>query len=220
MFGILGRVVKECQAEVVTKAAVGRKKKYDKCNHELKTSARRMNVMRVLFMLSGGSKHLMEAAWAQSLTSKRKQCQYFEKSDHLFDCIRKELEHETLSQCQLNFLLEPATLYDQKTWFEAWLFYSEWRTAWRIVGFNMNQGVAVQGDMVYISFVQALTTELESVPSAVGELTRKYLAGQQTAGCRRSWISRWRDRWGFGFKTMPSRKLGFENETSRKVKIE
>ena len=84
---------------------------------------------------------------------------------------------------------------------------------------NMAKGVAVPGRLVYIYFRQEMTKNDDCVPPDVLELARQYLATHEKDSTRRSWVCRWRQRWGFGVKALPSRKLECSEIIRRKVII-
>ena len=84
---------------------------------------------------------------------------------------------------------------------------------------SMAKGVTVPGRLVCIYFRQGMTKNDECVPPDVLELARQYLAKHEKDSTRRSWVCRWRQRWGFGVKALPSHKLEFTEITRRKVEI-
>ena len=67
-------------------------------------------------------------------------------------------------------------------------------------------------------FYQELAKNVDHVPPEVLELARQNLATHAKDGSRRSWVCRWRQRWGFGVRALPSRKLEFSEIISRKAK--
>ena len=133
--------------------------------------------------------------------------------------VKSRVDDCNLPQEDLNILLEPATAEERQIWLEAWSLYCEWECANKVVKANMAKGVAVPGRLVYIYFRQQMITHDESVPSDVLELARQYLAKHERDSTRRSWVCRWRQRWGFGVKALPSHKLECAEITRRKVML-
>ena len=124
-----------------------------------------------------------------------------------------------LPQEDMNFILDPATLEQRKIWLEAWCLYCEWGCANKVARVNMAKGVAVPSQLVYTYFCHELIQNDHLVPPEVLKLAHQYLATHDKDSTRRSWVCRWRGRWGFGVKALPSHKLEFTEITRRKVEI-
>ena len=202
-------------------ATVERKAELRKVRDGEKQAARRITklqaIMKILCMLSGGSTRLLMTAWVEQTTSHKDEWPPLPEGELMVAEVRTQVCDCKLAQHDMNFLLEPATIEERQIWLEAWSLYCEWQCANKIIKLNMVKGVAVPGSLVYTYFCQQMTRNDDFVPPGVLELARQYLAKQEKDGTRRSWVCRWRQRWGFGVRALPSRKLQCAEITSRKV---
>ena len=176
-------------------------------------------IMKILCMLSGDSTHLLMTAWVETNASHKEDWPPLPEGALMVAEVKRRVDDCNLPQEDLNILLEPATAEERQIWLEAWSLYCEWECGNKVVKVNMAKGVAVPGRLVYIYFRQEMTKNDECVPPDVLELARQYLAKHEKDSTRRSWVCRWRQRWGFGVKALPSHKLECAEITRRKVII-
>ena len=188
-------------------------------NQAARRTIRLQGIMKILCMLSGGSNHLLMTAWVEAHASHKEEWPPLPEVALMVAEVKSQVGDCQVSQADMNMLLEPAAAEERQIWLEAWSLYCEWQCANKVVRMNMAKGVAVPGLVVYIYFSQEMTQNDDSVPPDVLELVRQYLARHEKASTKRSWVCRWRQRWGFVVKALPSRKLQCSETILRKVKI-
>ena len=204
-------------------ATVKRRAELRKARAGKKQAARRTTklqaIMKILCMLSGGSTHLLMTAWVETHANHKKDWPPLPEGALMVAEVKRQVDDCTPPPEANNIIFELATAEERQIWLEAWCLYCEWECANKVVRLNMAKGVAVPGPLVYTYFQQEMTNNEFGVPPDVLKQARQYLATHEKDSTRRSWVCRWRQRWGFGVKALPSRKLECSEITRRKVII-
>ena len=174
--------------------------------------------LRVLWMLSAGSQHVMQAAWI--LHTERLQS-VWDRSNvdacEIWETIGKQLEEEQLTEESMNALCNPTEKLAVDAWYQAWMFLAEWRLAMAILSLNVDAKLVATPAAIHTRFQQYISTPHPCVPVEVINRAVAVLAKRSEPEAQRQWLCRWRQKWGFRHRSLPNRCLMHGQEILEKV---
>lgn len=91
-------------------------------------------------------------------------------------------------------------------WLGALEFFAEWRLACDVVAVKVDRKVVVGPEYIHDQFREFLLSH-PSVPDCVLAKAADRLAGRQQPEAQRQWLRRWRERWGFSYRSLPNRSI-------------
>ena len=185
-----------------------RQERQKKGRLEKKLSAKESKALKwlqVLWLLSGGHPHLMRCAWAihqQRVTD----IMAWGTADpeEIWLHVGRQLEDNSLTQAGLDFLLEPTSKEDLEIWYRAWEFCAEWKLARSAISLNVTRHMVAPPAFLHEEFRKYFTTGQVGVPESVLARCDEVLLNRCEDNAKSMWLTRWRRKWGFQHKHLPS----------------
>lgn len=180
----------------------------------------RFNVvfLRILWIISAGNPHVMQSAWR--LFSERLDS-VWHRSDAdcqvIWDKIGKDVEEQNMSDEAMFELCHPISKEAVDAWYQAWVFLAEWRLAMAVLSLNVDSKLVATPEEIHARFHQYLCSHHPLVPAVVLNRAVDAQHKRRKAAAQRQWLCRWRERWGFQYRSLPHRSVMQGDEILRKV---
>lgn len=174
-------------------------------------------LLTVVCILTEARRHPMAVAWD---VQRARWCSLWGQVEVEDEDLRRhiitQLELDAWTSEESEFLFHPTSTAQVALWFRAWTLVVEWRLAVDTIHTNTEKHMAIPARHLHDQAGRLMLDPAAELSEGVRALAHAWFH-QRTQNAKDIWLCKWRKRWGFTVRALPSRSIMLETELRTRV---